>query len=464
MSPDSRSQRLLVFALIASQFGPPFMFSGVAVGLPALGAELEAGAVSLGLVETLYLAGSLAFLLPIGRLADASDKRSLYKWGLLAFGLCSLLIATLSWVPAILAVRFLQGVTSAIFAVTGTAILADIVPAPQRGRAFGASIGAIYTGLTLGPLAAGWLTEAFGWRAIFIGGAALILAGFAVISALLPAAWRRPTRPFDLSSATLLAATILSLVAGVVTLRQGALGPALLALGLLLAAAFVRWQRRLEARGADPLIAFGWLAAQRDLAVALLTQAMLYTNAFSSIFLFSLYLQVSLGHSADTSGQALAIGSAVMAVVAPFAGRLADRFRPQSLTAVGAGAVFGSALAALTLDATTALPRVIAVLALQSLGFALFSSPNVTLIMNSVDPSATSLASALAAKARSIGMVTGMLLTSLLISLTLGDDPVERHPFALIGTMTTAFTVLAVVTGAAFLICLSARSRRPRRA
>src|SRR5690606_12286897 len=117
--------------------------------------ELDAGAVSLGLVETLYLAGSLAFLLPIGRLADATDKRFLYKWGLLAFSLLSLLIAALSSVPAILVVRFLQGVTSALFAVTGAAILADIVPAPQRGRAFGASIGAIYTGLTLGPLAAG---------------------------------------------------------------------------------------------------------------------------------------------------------------------------------------------------------------------------------------------------------------------------------------------------------------------
>ena len=58
---QSRDNRFLVWAIVASQFAPPFMFSGVAVALPALGADLEAGATSLGLVETLFLAGSLAY-------------------------------------------------------------------------------------------------------------------------------------------------------------------------------------------------------------------------------------------------------------------------------------------------------------------------------------------------------------------------------------------------------------------
>ena len=47
---------LLVWTIVASQFAPPFMFSGVAVALPAMGTDLNAGAMSLGLVETLFLA------------------------------------------------------------------------------------------------------------------------------------------------------------------------------------------------------------------------------------------------------------------------------------------------------------------------------------------------------------------------------------------------------------------------
>src|SRR5687767_8227829 len=166
------------------------MFAGVAVALPAMGEELHAGATSLGLVETLFLAGSLAFLLPIGRLADASDKRTIYKFGLLAFALSSLLISRLTSMPAILVVRFFQGITSAIFGATAFAIIADVVPVERRGRIFGASTGMIYAGLTLGPIIAGYLIDVASWRAVFVVGAAPLLIGCAVIHVLLPSSWR----------------------------------------------------------------------------------------------------------------------------------------------------------------------------------------------------------------------------------------------------------------------------------
>ena len=57
--------------------------------------HLEAGSVS-GLVESLFLAGGLSFLLPVGRLADATDKRLLYKLGLLTFGITSILIGRIA--------------------------------------------------------------------------------------------------------------------------------------------------------------------------------------------------------------------------------------------------------------------------------------------------------------------------------------------------------------------------------
>ena len=50
------------------------MISGVAVALPAIGADLLAGATALALVETIFLRASAAFLLPIGRLGDAVDR------------------------------------------------------------------------------------------------------------------------------------------------------------------------------------------------------------------------------------------------------------------------------------------------------------------------------------------------------------------------------------------------------
>src|SRR5205807_2621631 len=78
---------LLVPAIAASQFAPPFMISGVAVALPALGTDLAAGATALSLVETVFLAASVALLLPAGRLGDACDKATLYKLGMVALAL-----------------------------------------------------------------------------------------------------------------------------------------------------------------------------------------------------------------------------------------------------------------------------------------------------------------------------------------------------------------------------------------
>jgi MFS family permease len=176
---------LLVRAIIASHFAPPFMFSGVAVALPDMAGELGAGATALSLVETLFLAANLAFLLPAGRLADASDKRSLYKFGLFIFGLSSCAIGLLSSITAILALRLIQGLASSILSATAAAILADIVPPHRRGRAFGGTMGAAYAGLTLGPICAGKLVEWWGWRAVFLLGSAILLAGFVLVQSLM---------------------------------------------------------------------------------------------------------------------------------------------------------------------------------------------------------------------------------------------------------------------------------------
>src|SRR2546427_4403551 len=155
---------LLVPAIAASQFAPPFMISGVAVALPALGTDLAAGATALSLVETVFLAAAVALLLPAGRLADASDKAMLYKVGMVTFALSSLLVGLVSSVPAILCLRFVQGITSAAVQAAGPAIIADAVPPERRGRAYGIIIGSIYAGPTLAPICAGVLGDLAGWR------------------------------------------------------------------------------------------------------------------------------------------------------------------------------------------------------------------------------------------------------------------------------------------------------------
>src|ERR671931_1378075 len=133
---QSQAHPLLVPAIAASQFAGPFMVSGVAVALPALGADLHAGATALSLVETLFLAASVALLLPAGRLGDAADKVALFKGGMIAMAAASILSGLATSIGALLALRFVQGAFAAAVQATGAAIVADAVPPERRGRAY----------------------------------------------------------------------------------------------------------------------------------------------------------------------------------------------------------------------------------------------------------------------------------------------------------------------------------------
>ena len=435
------------------------MFSGVAVALPPMGADLGAGATSLGLVETLFLAGSAAFLLPVGRLADATDKAAVFKAGLLAFGLASVTVALFSSISAILCLRFLQGVTSSASAATAPALLADLVPPQRRGAAYGMMIAAVYAGLTLGPVCAGFLVHHWGWRAVFWAGGALIFLTCAAIQPLLASTWRRPPPgAVHGPSTALIASAMLLLAIGCSTLREGALGYLAVAGGAALGAVFIALQRRLQ----QPLLNVDVLMRNTVLRNALSVQVLIYTQAFCTVFMVSIYVQVVLEQPARTAGQVLAIGSLLMALLAPLAGRLSDRLHAGRVASFGVAVAFASALFVTTLDARSGLFAVGAMLALQGVGFAFFSSPNMTTVMNAVPPERRSIASALSAQSRSLGMMAGMLITAAAISLYIGDAALSADRPLFARTMTSSFIVLSAVSLLALVVSLLTSGRGAR--
>jgi MFS family permease len=191
---------------------------------------------------------------------------------------------------------------------------------------------------------------------------------------------------------------------------------------------------------------------------ALLVQLLLYTNAFCSIFMLSIYMQVVLDQTARTAGQVIALGSLLMAAIAPLAGVLSDRYRPHVVASIGVALAFVSALLALALDRQTGWMYVALMLSVQGVGFAFFSTPNITIVMNAVPAERRSTASALSAQARTLGMMLGMLMTAAVISLYIGHAPVARDPLLFLRTMSVSFLVLAALSLAA--LAISARSSR----
>lgn len=457
MTEPAPTDRWLAAAIVAANFGPPFLFSGVAVALPAMGRDLAASATELGLVETTFLCSSLALLLPVGRLADASDKRTWFLFGLVAFAILSLAIAASSSMGLILLLRTLQGAASATYTATGFAVLADVVGKERRGRAFGAAIGVTYAGLSFGPLVAGVLVGQFGWRSVFVFGAALILCSSVVVFARLPRQWRAPARVVHGPSVALLAAAVAAAAFGSAVVHRGVLGASVLAMAVVFAVSFVFVQLRTK----RPLLDLRALAANASLRAALLVQIVLYCTAFCSTFLLSLWLQAVRHVTPDTAGLVIASGSLLMAIVAPAAGRLFERFGAQRVTLLGVLFVLLATLLARTLDVGSEANWAGVVLGLQALGFGLFSTPNMARIMASLPERQSTMASALAAMARSIGMVSGMLLTNGAIALACGDGDAAAHPMEFVAAMRRVYTVLSATAVVALL--LAASEVRPRR-
>jgi DHA2 family multidrug resistance protein-like MFS transporter len=78
----------------------------------------------------------------------------------------------------------------------------------------------------------------------------------------------------------------------------------------------------------------------------------------------------------------------------------------------------------------------------------------MAMVMNAVPRERSGIAAALSATARSLGMVSGMLIVGALVSLNLGHDPIGADPARFVATMHTSFWILAAVTGAALAVSL----------
>ncbi len=449
--------RLLVWAIVGSQFGPPFLFAGVAVALPDLGAELHASAIGLALVETVFLVGSTAMLLPAGRLADAGDRRALFRRGLLVFAAASLALALAGSLWLVLVLRAIQGCAAGVFSATGTALLLDLVPPGRRGRALGAAMGVAYAGLSLGPLVAGALVAVGGWRLVFVCGGVVLGGCYGVLRWRLPAVWRWPARALNwpstvLGFAVVAAATVGSSLPGTVT---GNLGLVLAAAGTVV---FVLAQRGLS----RPLLDVGELWGNAPLRAALLVQALLYVQAYCSSFLMGVTLQVVQRLSPSGAGLVLAAGSAVMTIVAPLAGRAADRVSPRRLAALGIVAVVASAAVGSGLGPDSGLVRPLGLVMLQGLGFGLFSSPNMAVIMSSLPRERAGAASALASLARAIGMMVGMSGTGAVLALRLGSSTPAAEPEHFVAAVAVVFRAIAFTGAAALALALANEVLRRR--
>lgn len=413
-------RRTALAVSMVSSFLTPFMASGTNVAMPLIGREFGLSAVSLGWVLTAYTLAAAMFLVPFGRLADLVGRKRIFVLGI-AVNIAGTLLCALAPSAVLLILgRGVQGVGGAMIFGTGVAILTSVYPPGERGRALGLNTAAVYTGLSLGPVAGGFLVHAWGWRAVFWATAPVAAFALALTLARLDGEWADARgEPFDRTGSAVFGAGLVALMYGFSRLPS-ALGIVLTAGGAAALAVFVRY----ELACAAPLLDLRLFRRNRIFAFSNLAAFFNYSATSAVAFLMSLYLQYLKGLPPHKAGLVLIAQPVVMAVASPFAGRLSDRVEPRVLASAGMALSAAGLVLFSLLGPDTGFGFIAASLALIGLGFGLFSSPNTNAVMGSVGRRHLGVASAALGTMRLTGQMMSAGTVLMIFALVMGRVPI----------------------------------------
>jgi EmrB/QacA subfamily drug resistance transporter len=271
--------------------------------LPTIVGDLE-GVEHMSWVITAFILASTVVMPVYGKIGDLIGHKPLLLVAIVLFTAGSIIGAMAPDMTVLITGRVIQGLGGGGLMILSQAVIADVIPARERGKYMGALGGVFAFSSVAGPLLGGWFTEGPGWRWVFwmnLPLGALCLVG--VVYLLHTPRRRSATKPsIDYLGMALLsvATTALVLVStwGGSTYAWGSptvLG--LIALAVVAAVLFVL----VEARAAEPVMP---LALFSDRNFNLTTIAALATGVamFGAIAYMPTYLQMATEASATTAG------------------------------------------------------------------------------------------------------------------------------------------------------------------
>jgi EmrB/QacA subfamily drug resistance transporter len=308
----------------------------VAIAVPTIQDDLSLSATGVQWIINGYLLSLSALFAFGGRLADIAGHRRMVVTGVVIFAVASALCGATpdssldeTW---FIVFRVIQGAGAAIMFPAALAIVLNAFPVRQRGQAM-AIFFAVAGGLTsIGPLAGGYLVE-WTWRAIFWVNIPVAIIALILIWKSKPADEKHPA-PLDYTGTALIT---LGMGLSVLGLQQSSVWGwgdfktwVCIAAGLLILAAFVRYELRVE----NPLLRLS-VFKDRAFAVDNIVLFLLMIPFVPLFFFASMYAQISLGESASETGLYLLIFFAGFATASQWGGKMLDRVGARPAVVLG---------------------------------------------------------------------------------------------------------------------------------
>ncbi len=386
------------------------------VALPTIAQSLYVTPGSSVWVITAYQTALVMGLLPCAALGESLGYRRVFMGGVALFTIASVLCALSPSLPWLVAARFLQGLGASAIMALGIALLRLVVPQRQLGAAIAWNALAVALSSAAGPTIGAVILSDAGWPWLFAVnlplGAMVLYAARSLPKRLGSA------RPLDRLSVALNIGAFASLVVGAeVLVTEPAHAVGLLALAALGLTVLVRREMRSEV----PLIPLDLLRAT-SFRTSVIASICCFAGVTMALLALPFYLQHSLGRDTLTTGLYMTPWPLTVAVVAPLAGRLANRISTAWLCATG-GVCLAVGLAAASMwPLNDNLFALVPLTMLCGLGFGLFQVPNNRNMFLSTPRERMGAAGGMQASARLSGQTAGGVAMSLLFTVASTEE------------------------------------------
>jgi EmrB/QacA subfamily drug resistance transporter len=442
-SEATASPRLLVATLALVLFMAALDQTVVGTALPRIAADIG-GLDWYAWVFTAYLVPIAAVTPVVGKLGDVYGRRRLLVVGIGEFVVSSALAGLAPSMEVLVIMRALQGVGAGMLTAGALAAVGDLFPPAQLGKYNGMMSGVYALASVVGPVLGGLVTDAVGWRWVFLINLPVgIVALWVVLRHFRPPARAsaRAREPLDLGGAVLLVATLVAALAvfgGLEHIGERSPVPTLAAalatvgLGVL----FVRAERR----AAAPILPLS-LLANHELRVLLVVTFGSGMAIYVLAIFTPLMLQGSLGLSPSAAGLAMTpmvLGLVLGGVVGGI--RLGRTGRYKQGIAAGLAIATLGAVALAWHASTPSVAGVSAWLAVVGLGIGSTLPLLTSAAQNAVEHAELGLATSLSKSARTFGGIVGLGVLGAALHLQMAARLRERMP-ALLGRVDETLTL-----------------------
>jgi MFS family permease len=283
------------------------------IATPSLRADLQPSGAQLQLIVAMYTLAFGAFVVTGARLGDVLGHRRVFLIGLTTFTFASLAAGLAPTATVLIGAIALQGVAAALMTPQVLSIIQLQFAGERRARAIGAYSMVLAAGVATGMVLGGLLVSAHllaaAWRPALLLNAPVGAAVLVSARRRLPKAYGEAQVRLDPAGAATLAAALLALIAPLTFGRQAGwplwVWPSFAA-SVAALAGFVHLERRIAARGGDPLFELDVLKLP-GVAAAIGAVALVMACYAGFLVSLTLHLQEGLGFSALASGLIFAV-------------------------------------------------------------------------------------------------------------------------------------------------------------